>query len=414
MPTNAKDRQIVRDLAKRVAEVADLPIQAERISNWIALNNLKPVRPMVSLHAQGGWVELVQDLKLTCESDEFRGIEHGLLGTLRRHELYRDDTPITKNWGVGWNIGNTGYGLQETYTRTEARGVFHWDPPIKELSDIKKLHPAELSVDRESSRKNLEYNQDLFGDIMNVYRSGVTFCRCGLTRKLIMLRGLDTMMMDMYDNPQFMHDLMAFLRDEQMKELTFYENENLLSLGNTEDSVGGSGGHVTLDWIPNADDYDPNYVKLKNMTCWGESQESVGVGPKQFDEFILAHQLPVLNRFGLVDYGCCETLDNKFDLLIEKIPHMRWTAVVPWGSTKIAAQKLKNNYVYVYKTQPSRICQPDPDWDGAEKEIRDMLTDARNCCPSIIMKDTTTFCNEPERVTRWTEMARSVAEEFAF
>ena len=56
---NAKDKQIIRELAKRVAEVAELPIMAERRRLWKAHNSLKSERPMVYVSAEGAWRELL-------------------------------------------------------------------------------------------------------------------------------------------------------------------------------------------------------------------------------------------------------------------------------------------------------------------------------------------------------------------
>jgi hypothetical protein len=152
---------------------------------------------------------------------------------------------------------------------------------------------------------------------------------------------------------------------------------------------------------------------VKHCLCWGESQETVGVGPEQFDEFVLQYQLPLLERFGLVDYGCCEPLDHKLDLLMEKIPHLRWVSVAPRANRERAAEKLRGRYVFVYKPNPAPICTPRPNWEQAEQEIRETLKVARGCAVHIVMKDTHTFCGEPERITRWAEMASRVVRERA-
>jgi hypothetical protein len=116
-----------------------------------------------------------------------------------------------------------------------------------------------------------------------------------------------------------------------------------------------------------------------------------------------------MNRFGLVDYGCCEPLDHKFDLLIKHIPRLRSVSVSPWCNRRLAAEKLGNRYVYVWKPNPSRICSPTPDFDAAEQDIRETLAIARECCLVIVMKDTSTFHNEPNRITRWTDLASRLA-----
>jgi hypothetical protein len=149
---------------------------------------------------------------------------------------------------------------------------------------------------------------------------------------------------------------------------------------------------------------------MSSIWCWAESQELVGVGPAHFAEFVLRYQLPMMARFRLVDYGCCEPLDRKLDLLLASIPHLRWVSISPWANRELAAEKLQDRYVYVYKPNPSRICSPRPDWDAAERELRETLEVARGCCVSLIMKDTHTFHGDPTRATRWAQIARRVVE----
>ena len=144
------------------------------------------------------------------------------------------------------------------------------------------------------------------------------------------------------------------------------------------------------------------------MWCWGESQETVSVRPSQFDEFVLQYQLPLMERFGLVNYGCCEPLDNKFDLLITQIPNLRAVAVSSWGDRRKAAEILADRYVFVWKPNPSLICVPEADFDQAEQDIKDTLQIARNCCLVIVMKDTSTFHHQPGRITRWTDLAQKL------
>ena len=188
-----------------------------------------------------------------------------------------------------------------------------------------------------------------------------------------------------------------------------YEKEGVLSLNNGPDNLLGSGSIAYINQLP-APDFK-GHVRMKDMWCWGESQESVGIGPEHFYEFVLKYQFPLMERFSLVDYGCCEPLDNKFDLLIDNIPQLRWVSVSPWCNRELAAEKLTDKYVYVYKPNPSRICVDTPDYDGAEKDIRETLEIAKDCCVAIVMKDTHTFQNQPERITRWTDMASRVVRE---
>jgi len=406
---DVRERRILRDLAKRVADVAALPIQAERACLWRKLNALEPERPMVLANPQGGWRELVPETALQCQS--LRGFEMSLRQRIFRHEHIHDDCPITATFNVRWAIDVGDYGLIETQTRSEELGSYKWDPPVKSQADWDRIHPRAIHIDHEATARMEAVAQDVLGDILRVQRIGESTCRVKLTRDLVHLRGLDQIMFDMYDNPQFLHRMMAAMRDEKQREWELYEQEGVLSLNNGPENITGSGGVCHTDELPLAD-FD-GHVRMKDMWCWGESQETAGVGPDQFFEFVLQYQLPLMNRFGLVDYGCCEPLDKKLDLLIRHIPRLRSVAVSPWSNRQVAAEKLGNRYVYVYKPNPSRICSPKADFEAAEREIRETLQIARACCVSIVMKDTHTFMNEPERVTRWAEMASRLAAETA-
>ncbi|NLO83589.1 MAG: hypothetical protein GX094_11150 [Clostridiales bacterium] len=412
MPISAEEKRLLRELAWQVAEAAELPIQTERIRLWRDSNALVPKRAMILADPQNGWNELVPESTLKCQNPFARTIEMTLRRTIFRHQHIHDDYPITKIYPVEISIHKSSYGVENKYVRSDYKnGSYHIEPSIRTFDDMKKLRPAVIEVDWETTYKRMELADDILGDILMVQLRGVSFCRCGLTRILVHMRGLDQMMLDIYDKPEMLHELMAFLRDEQLREYEYYETKGLLSLNNGPNSFTGSGGIAHTDDLPSKD--FTGRVRMKDMFAWGESQEFVGVGPKQFYEFVLEYQIPILKRFGLVDYGCCEPLDKKFDLIIDNIPNLRWVSVSPWCDRKVAAEKLGNRYVYVYKPNPSRICSPKPDFEAAEKDIRETLEIARGCSVHIVMKDTHTFFNQPERITRWTDMAVRMAEDMA-
>ncbi len=405
------DRALLRDFARELAAAAALPVQAERVRLWRSLNRLEPVRPMVLLDPQNGWADLVPDADLCCVDPEAREIELRLRRLLFRHRSIPDDHPLTADWPVAPVVRTTGWGVADTTERTAARGL-RWDPPLKEYADIGKLRPATFEVDHREGAERIAFQQELFDGILSVRPAGVSFCRCGLTRKLIVLRGLEPFLLDLHDAPGFVRDLMSFLRDEQLRELDFCERENLLGLNNGPTDLTGSGGLAVTDALPMSG-FDAERVRCRDLFAWGESQETAGVGPDQFAEFVLPYQRPVLDRFGLVDYGCCEPLDNRLGLVIAAFPRLRWVSVSPWADRDLAARLLGSRYVYCWKPNPALISREHPDWDGAERDIRETLAIARGCPVSIVMKDTTSFFGEPARATRWALMARRIAEEEA-
>ena len=76
MSITGKDREIIRDLAKQVAEIAAWPIMEEKKKLWRRLNSLERVRPMVVLR-NGTWHETgwFIDREIKCEGEEARMYE---------------------------------------------------------------------------------------------------------------------------------------------------------------------------------------------------------------------------------------------------------------------------------------------------------------------------------------------------
>ena len=416
MTASAPDRDILRELARQVADAAAEPGQAEKVRLWTACNDLRPERAMVLADPQNGWRELdAAWLQLNCEDEACRGFEHALRRKLVRHRRIPDDFPILPGFEVDVRVSGAGYGdygLDLGVVRTDqVDGAYHIEPAIRTETDLDHLHVRPIRIDSAATDHCADRARNLFGDLLEVQRRGRTYWRYGLTRVLVHMRGLDQMMLDLYDHPALLHRLLAFLRDDFLRELDLFEQAGEVSLNNLPDRLTGSGGLCPTSDLPGGG-YDGN-PGLCHCVCWGESQETVGVGPDQFDEFVLQYQLPMLDRFGLVDYGCCEPLDHKFDLLMRRIPHLRWLSVSPWSDRELAADRIGANYVYVYKPNPAHICAPTPDWIAAEAELRETLRFARGCPVHLVMKDTHTFCHEPQRITRWAEMASRIAREKA-
>jgi hypothetical protein len=232
-----------------------------------------------------------------------------------------------------------------------------------------------------------------------------------MTCDLIMLRGFERALYDMYDNPDGLHRLMAFLRDENLAKLDFLQGNGLLSLNNGGDFVG-TGGYGWSSELPGAG-FDGRRVRTQDMWGFCESQETVGVSPKRFEEFVFAYQLPILERFGLNIYGCCEPLDGRFDIL-KRIPRLRKVTVSPWSDPRGMAEKIGRNYVYSRKVNPAEIAQPVIDEAQIRQGLRDTFapTSRYNCRVEILMRDVMTLGENPENIIRWTQIAREESERF--
>jgi hypothetical protein len=205
---------------------------------------------------------------------------------------------------------------------------------------------------------------------------------------------------------------MAFLRDDFMHYLDWFETEGLLPLNNENDYVGsGSLGYTTELPQPGRRAGDP--VRVSDMWGLSESQETVGVSPRMFDEFVFPYQEPIISRFGLSYYGCCEPVHGRIKT-IKRLPNLRKVSVSPWCDQEIMADELGQDYVFCRKPKPTLISTGDWDEDLIREDLRTTLRIAGHCPLELVMKDVHTLCGETWRLGRWVEIAREVCGESGY
>ncbi|MCE0497513.1 MAG: hypothetical protein LV481_06160 [Methylacidiphilales bacterium] len=413
LPTRVapKDREILRSLAARVREIAESPEQGVRRRRLTAHNALRPERPIILAYPEGAWVELLPATMMQCKDEKLRGWEYQLRCKIYWWEHLRDDNALEPFFNIGWHIRQGDYGFNIAYEYGANRGSYHWVPPLEEIeAGFDKLKSAVHTVDREGTYADVALADELFGDLLPAHIHGKYWWTSGLTWEAIKLIGLETLMLAPYDQPEGLHRLMGFLRDEHLNFLAWMETEGLLSDTNEDDYVG-SGGVAYTDELPQGGRQLTAPVRLRDTWGFAESQETVGVSPAMFTEFILPYQLPILEKFGLNCYGCCEPLHDRIDPIL-KVAHLRRVSVSPWCDQKIMAEKLGRNYVFSRKPNPTQICIMFNE-ENIRKDLAETLALAGKGSLEIIMKDTATVQNEPWRISRWIEIALEEVHKYS-
>lgn len=403
------DKAILRQLAIKISEYAALPIQNERRSLWYKHNSLVKTRPVIFCDPENSWNEIIPQSDLQCKDSLARSWEFGLRVSLFRAEKLKDDVVITADFNINHINTQTDWGMHETLIGAGAGKAYTWNSPLKDYNDFDKLKFPEITIDYKATQDIMSLAQEIFGDILNVRIKSVWWWTLGMTSTFVLIRGLEQMMYDMIDKPKDLHRLMAFLRDGNMAKIDWLEDNNLLYLNNDGTYVG-SGGFGWTDELPQSD-FDG---KVRTCDMWGfaESQETVGVSPDMFEEFIFPYQLSLLSRFGLNCYGCCEPVDTRWHI-IKQIPNLRRISVSPWSSIAKMADYLHDKYVMSIKPNPSLLAMDSFDEGLIRESLRDFMQKAKGCCLEIIMKDTHTLRNDPDRAVKWVQIALELAEEFA-
>jgi hypothetical protein len=405
-----KDREILRSLAARVREIAELPEMSARKQRWYDLNALKPQRPMVLCSPEGAWGEMVPERVCQIEDRRVRGWEHHLRVQIYQWEHIHDDMAYEPVFGVGWHVDWGGFGVSSPKRQGDNRGSYVWEAPVKDLdADFAKLQMRRPTVDRVKSLEEYELARSVFDGLLEVKLGGGLPWTMGLTWTAIDLIGLERLMTAMIDEPDKLHRLMAFLRDDMMQLITWAEKEGVLSINNTSGYVG-SGGIAYTHELPQSDWKPGQPARLKDLWGFGESQETVGVSPAMFGEFIFPYQLPLLAKFGLNCYGCCEGVHQRWNY-IKRIPNLRRVSVAPWADQELMAGYMGNTCIFSRKPNPAMICASFNE-DHIRADIRTTLAIAGKLPIELVMKDTHTVQNQPHRITRWVRIAREEIDKY--
>jgi len=147
-------------------------------------------------------------------------------------------------------------------------------------------------------------------------------------------------------------------------------------------------------------------VRLKDLWGRGESQEFQGVGPAQYEEFLLNYQKPILARFGLTYYGCCEDLTNKIPLVLS-IPNLRKFVCSAWTNLEKLVEAVGDRYCIEWRQKATDVVFT-PTMGPIREHLRRGLTIARGTPLHIVLQELETVDGRPERLREWAEAAKEI------
>ena len=413
-----KQKEILRELAKIIAEISTLPIQKKTLEDWKKLNALKPSRPMFMID-QLPWGQLnhQDELTLVCEDPLLRGFEWQLRESLYRWKHIQDDRVVMAELRVPKAISNTGFGvsIKEDIIHGEPGTAAHshdYQSVLKTEDDLEKIKFAQISENKDHSAHILHTAQEIFDDILNVCQGGVD--TYGHAWDMISTwYGVEESMLDIIERPEFIHKILqktfAVLHDAMDQ----YEKLGLIDVG--QPLIHCTGAYTDeLPGFGNESQADLQSARnsTKNVWTYGAAQLFSMVSPDMHDEFEISYQQKWFARFGLGYYGCCEPLDRKINV-IRKLPNVRKISMSPWTDMNLGAETMGGDYVFSRKPNPAFLAS-DIAWDA--ELVRQDLTQAcqvaakyNNPC-ELILKDVSTVGNKPQRLWEWAKIAAEVCE----
>ena len=418
LPEN--ERIYLRELAKRQAEIAALPIMAARKQQWTDMNDGKPgTRPPFAIETWTFDRDFMPASIFTCQSDLGRRLESGFLRHIRHHEILHDDHVCPDTIDMGWHVWCDPFGIDiKTDYVKDSEGVttgYHFNCPITDLCDgFAMIKPATFGVNRESTLEEQHFLKETFGDIMPVVMRSGTYGNNYLTQSLMRLMSMETFFMAMYDCPEQLHALMGILKDNAKRMARWAEAEGLLELNNGNQCTCGTCFNFTT-LLP-TQDVEPGTVKLSDMWSGMDSQETVGVSPELFHEFCFPYYKELAELYGLVYWGCCEPADPIWETSLSKLPNLKAVSISRWADQQYMADALAGTgIVYSRKPDPNLLgVDVQLDEDAWAKEIRTTLelTAGKNIPVEFIVRDVYTMHGNLEKPRRAVEIAQREIDKF--
>lgn len=419
-----KERMILRDLAKRVAEIAAHPRQETLRKDWIKHNDMERVSPRVLIYpdVDGAWKEIIPDKELQTSNPFLRECEYQLRQKIYHWEHFHDDTVFEPVISLEYVGEYTGYH----YAKSDQTSA--WGLSIKGQSPAEKNggsyaltcvlntneelevllnHRLDFICDEKETQRRVDLVNEIMGDILQIdLQLPYVVLVASLLIELVHLRGLTNLMMDLYDQPEYLHRILDHMSKCKLELLKRLEKENRLRLNNKA-FYTGSGGLAYTSRLPQKG-YDGSKVRIKDLWGFADAQEFSDVSAEMFREFVLPYQKRVLSEFGLVCYGCCEKMDEKIDDVLN-IPNIWRISISPWTNINIAAEKIGRKCIYSRKPNPVTVAE-DFDEDAIKHDLEDVLKVAGDCNLEFILKDLRTCGKNPENLSRWIDIAQSVCK----
>ena len=403
---SANDKIIIRELAKKYMELATDEKQKDMNKRMLDTNDLKLTRPPVCID-EIPWYQMDIEGELTClcEDKGARGLETFFRRAIYRRKHFKADTILEPFYRVTMSYDSSGVGLlpEDHILRTDNTNniVSHcYHDLLEDEENLEKIKIPTFTARPDKDQRNMEFYTDLLGDTMPVKLCGRGMYYDAAWDKIVRYRGMEPVIYDFYDRPEYLHAIRQRFQDIVKAELDFVEKE--LHVDPTTPNL-----HCTPALVSGLAEDGWKATWYRTM-----AQGFSDVSPEMHYDFDVKYAIELAERFTYTYYGCCEPLDRKLDIIF-KIPNLRKVGVSPWAKEEVMAERLGGKYVYSRKPNPSHVAiKTDPDLIRRETETTVKLCRKYGCPVDFTLKDISTVSHRPENLIVWSEVVSEVLDKY--
>jgi len=403
MNISSKDRQILRDLAKRQMELAHSPRNQQLYQDWMAYGKSQTAtRPLIRIEINTFEHQLLPAMQ-RCEGEEARAIERLMLRPIVNFTQFEDDTLVPEYHAVKLHTRFVPFGLPVKRQESGSLG-HHFIPYLHDLEeDEHLLGSSQYAIDLEGTIAEEEKLQELFGDILPVKRITDAFY-CTPMQDIVHIMNMDDMYIAMMDDEERFQNMLNRLADDYLAFFQLQEKEGLVH-------SHARMQHLCQGTYCFTDELQDGVSPAKLSDCWlfMDSQETSGVSPDMYRDLVFPAYAKVMSRFGLVSYGCCEASHPIWDDCLSKVPNLRKVSISPWCDEEFMGERLQGTGITFLRKPPATLLgmdTPHLDEDAVLACFRKTANAAKGCKLEIAQRDVYMVGGSAEKVRRYVELAR--------
>ena len=412
----AKDRELLREAAKKQLEYSQTQKNIERVNQWYLHNELKGERPIVSIEMKNFFAELLAP-RARCEGTFAREIEAMIVYNYINQEV-TDDDRVTPNY-IPLKLDKTfrmfDIDVNAVYSSNkgdESRSFGHqFVHALNDLEDdYHKIKPSQFDVDMETTLRKKIIIEDAIGDILPVEIS-----MGGLysvpTQDLVHIMSMENMMLNMMDYPDLFKKMMMQIADDTCAYYDMLETKGCILPTVKHDELGNGSFCYTRE-LPGTKTSSQWAGVTQNVWGYMDSQETVCISPQMFEEFIFPCYEKIAARFGLLSYGCCEPVNPIWDNCLSKLKNMRKLSISYFSDENLMGEKLRGSNVIFYRKPDAKFLglSKELDEENFRKHIRASLHAARGCKLEIAQREVLTIHYNEAKARRYIEIVRQEIE----
>lgn len=410
-----RDKNIIRKLCYENMELANKDAMKQKQRLWYDHNRGYSQTPLVFVEHETFLPEVVT--KLDCETPLGREVEARLKSNMATALDFGDDRVVpdfyTVNIPVEFKLFDLDIGMKKAKDQRGMELGYQHYHPIKRISDhIDNLSPSSMKADRKWAEDYALVLSDIIGDIMPVRLGNAAndwvFC---LTALIIPLMGMGNYFIAFYDEPENLHRLLRRIVTELYNFFEWQSKNGLIFLNNAN-NYAGSGSLGFSDELP-SEGFDPENIRMRDIWINMNSQESTGLSPEAYGEFLFPYFKELAAEAGLVYYGCCEAIDSFWEY-VSRYPNLRKVSVSPWADEERMGEYLRgSNIIYARKPSPNYLgITRELDEDGFREHIKRTAIAARGCELEISFRDIYTVGSNLKKVRKAVDITRETLEKY--